>query len=179
MIYFIADCHFSQQRTLDKSRRPFNNVKEMDLTMLINWNRVVKPKDTVYILGDVGHMDILPLLNGKKILIKGNYEREKPELLNGHEEQYDEIYEYIHEIDIDYKGEKYHITMTHEPFRVKDKIISKNNLVVYGHVHKLCMVKKYGLCVSADAHNFTPLGLDDVIYYHDAILNYYDENVFY
>ena len=179
MLYFIADCHFSQQRTLEMSRRPFKNVKEMDLIMLMNWNSVVKPNDTVYILGDVGYMDILPLLNGKKILIKGNYERERHELLDGHEDQYEEIYDYIHEIDVKYKGKEYHISMAHEPSRVRDKVISETNLVCFGHIHKLCMVKRYGLCVSADAHNFTPLSLDDIIYYHDAILNYYDENVFF
>jgi hypothetical protein len=41
------------------------------------------------------------------------------------------------------------------------------------------MIKKYGLWVRADAHNFTPLSLEDVIYYHNAILNYYDDDVFY
>ena len=74
-VYFIADTHFGQERTLLLSRRPFSSVKEMDLIMCMNWNMTVKPEDTVYVLGDFGIMDILPLLNGKKILIKGNYER--------------------------------------------------------------------------------------------------------
>lgn len=178
-IYFIADTHFSQQRTLDKSKRPFANVKEMDLTMLLNWNKTVKPNDIVYMLGDIGIMDILPLLNGRKILVKGNYERNLPELLEGHEDQFEEIYEFTHEIDIEYEGKEYHITLAHEPQRVKDIKLDETNLSLFGHIHKLCMIKSYGICVSADAHNFTPLSLDDVMYYHNCILNYYDDNVFY
>lgn len=178
-IWFIADTHFGQERSLRNSKRPFNNVKEMDLIMLMNWNKVVKPEDTVYVLGDVGVMEILTLLNGKKILIKGNYERNLPELLEGHEDQYDEIYEFIHDIKVEHDGKEYNITMTHEPSRVKDRVLDENTIVLFGHIHKLCMVKPYGLCVSADAHNFTPIGLDDVLYYHNCILNYYDENVFY
>ena len=178
-VYFIADCHFNQERTLKLSKRPFNSVKEMDLVMMINWNNVVKPEDTVYILGDFGIMDILPLLNGKKILIKGNYERNLPELLEGHEEEFEEIHEFIHTININYNDNDYEITLTHEPSRVKDMKLSDNKIVLFGHIHKLCMIKPYGICVSADAHNFTPLSLEDVMYYHHCILNYYDENVFY
>lgn len=178
-VYFIADTHFGQKRTLEKSKRPFSSVKEMDLIMYMNWNMTVKPEDTVYVLGDFGIMDILPLLNGKKILIKGNYERCKPELLEGHEDQFEEIHEFIHETKVVHEGKEYSLTMTHEPSRVRDKILDDKTLVCYGHIHKLCMVKKYGLCVSADAHNFSPLSLEDVIYYHKAILNYYDDDVFY
>ena len=178
-VYFIADCHFGQEQSMLKSKRPFKNVNEMDMSMLMNWNRTVKEEDIVYILGDVGIMNVLPLLNGKKILIKGNYERNLPGLLEGHEDQFEEIYEFIHEIKICHEGKEYNVTLTHEPSRVKDRVLDENNVVLFGHIHKLCMIKPYGICVSADAHNFTPISFEDVLYYHNCILNYYDENVFY
>lgn len=178
-VYFIADCHFGQEKSMLKSKRPFKNVNEMDMRMLMNWNRTVKEEDIVYVLGDVGIMNVLPLLNGKKILIKGNYERNLPELLEGHEDQFEEIYEFIHEIKLCHEGKEYNVTLTHEPSRVKDRVLDETHIVLFGHIHKLCMIKKYGICVSADAHNFTPISLNDILYYHNCILNYYDDNVFY
>ena len=178
-IFASSDLHFGHDREFIWGPRGFKSSTEHDETVITNWNSVVGPEDTVYVLGDFGIMDILPLLNGKKILIKGNYERQKPELLEGHEDQFEEIHEFIHEIKVVHEGKEYSLTMTHEPSRVRDKILDDKTLVCYGHIHKLCMIKKYGLCVSADAHNFTPLSLEDVIYYHNAILNYYDDDVFY
>lgn len=178
-IYFTADTHFSQERTLNLSKRPFGNITEMDLTLLVNWNKKIKPTDTVYHLGDFGLMNIRPLLNGKIILIKGNYERNLPYLLEGYENFFDEIYEYIHKISYNYNDKIYNITMAHEPSRVKNIPISENDINIFGHIHKLCMIKPYGLCVSTDAHHFEPISLDDVLFYHNSILNFYNDDVFY
>lgn len=178
-IWFCADNHFGQERTLEKSKRPFDSVQEMDFVMLSNWNRVVKPGDTVYMLGDVGIMKILPLLNGDKILIKGNYERRVESLLKGFEHNFKEIYEEKHTITVNKDEKEYVINLVHEPKRVRDIPIDETHINLYGHVHKLCMIKSYGICVSVDAHHFTPIDLDTVLFYQHALLNYYDEDVFY
>ena len=39
--------------------------------------------------------------------------------------------------------------------------------------------KSYGINVSSDCHNFTPIDLDTVKYYHNGIMNYFDDDVFY
>lgn len=44
--------------------------------------------------------------------------------------------------------------------------------------NKLQMVRRYGLNVGTDCHNFKPISINDVMFYRNAILNYYDENVF-
>lgn len=178
-LWFTSDLHFSQQRTLDLSMRPFANVKEMDFIIMNNWNTLVKPEDTIFILGDFGVMKILPFLNGNKVLIKGNYERNLPGLLEGYENQFKEIYEEKHMIQVNKGGKEYIITMAHEPSRVKNIPIDDTHINLFGHVHKLCMVKPYGLNVGTDCHNYDPISLDRILIYHDAILNYYDEDVFY
>lgn len=178
-VWFTSDLHFGQQRTLDLSMRPFNNVKEMDFIMMNNWNALVKPDDTIFILGDFGIMKILPFLNGKKVLIKGNYERHVPQLLEGFEPQFKEIYEEKHMIQVNKNGKEYFITMAHEPSRVKNTPIDETHINLFGHVHKLCMIKPYGLNVGTDCHNYDPINLETVLTYHNAILNYYDEDVFY
>lgn len=73
-IFFTSDTHFSQERTLELSKRPFKNVEEMDNAIIDNWNSVVEPNDIVYHLGDFGNVEICKKLHGHIKLILGNYE---------------------------------------------------------------------------------------------------------
>ena len=175
-IFFTGDSHFNQERTLKMSKRPFKNVEEMNKVMISNWNNIVGKDDVVYHLGDFGDYRTREVLNGKIILIKGNYERSgyKDEFKK-YLDYFDEIYEFTHSINI---GD-YHINMTHEPSRLKDTPIDKTNINLFAHVHKLCMIKSYGINVGMDCHHFTPIDFDTVLFYHGGILNYYDNNVFY
>lgn len=52
--FFTSDTHFGEQRTLELSRRPFQNTAEMDKTIIDNWNKKVGKDDVVYHLGDFG-----------------------------------------------------------------------------------------------------------------------------
>lgn len=40
-------------------------------------------------------------------------------------------------------------------------------------------MKSFGLNVGTDCHNFTPIDIDTVKFYFNAIKNYYDSNVFF
>lgn len=83
--FLISDTHFGHTNTWQKFTlpdgsplRPFTSTEEMDETMVDNWNRVVRPKDTVYHLGDVviarRNLETVKRLNGRKILIRGNHD---------------------------------------------------------------------------------------------------------
>ena len=74
MIYFTSDTHFGHANIIKYCKRPFANVDEMNIALVAAWNAKVKPEDTVYHLGDVTfkRLDMVPLLNGTKILIRGN-----------------------------------------------------------------------------------------------------------
>jgi len=79
--WFTADTHFGHKNIMRLSNRPFGSIEEHDQTLIDNWNRVVGVHDTVYHLGDF-HFggvqegeQLLRQLNGKKILIKGNHDR--------------------------------------------------------------------------------------------------------
>ena len=54
-IWFTSDTHFSSERTLELSKRPFKSVEEMDKILIENWNSVVGQNDTVYHIGDFGN----------------------------------------------------------------------------------------------------------------------------
>lgn len=101
-LWFIADTHFGHANILNFKRKDgsllrseFSSAAEMDEFMVAQWNARVRPGDHVYHLGDVA-MDIklllviIPRLNGRKRLIRGNHDRAKTKyyLKAGFEEIY-------------------------------------------------------------------------------------------
>ena len=83
MIYFTSDTHFGHSNVIKFCKRPWSSVKAMDEGLIRRWNSVVRPKDTVYVLGDFAFTNskdreaILNRLNGIKILIQGNHDKGK------------------------------------------------------------------------------------------------------
>ena len=53
MIYFTADLHIGHDRDFIWKERGFSSIEEHNKEILKRWNKVVKPEDTVYILGDL------------------------------------------------------------------------------------------------------------------------------
>ncbi len=80
-LFFTSDHHFGHKNIIKYSERPFQNVDEMDETLINRWNEKIGPNDDVYHLGDVGLChpgrlrEILDRLNGNIYLIKGNHEK--------------------------------------------------------------------------------------------------------
>jgi calcineurin-like phosphoesterase family protein len=179
MIYFTSDCHFNAQRTIDISKRPFGSLEELNKTLILNWNKTVSKDDIVYILGDFGDLTYAKYLNGKKYFIKGNYER-----YHYSDKELKKYFDVVCPTDVmhiavEYNNKLYHLQMTHEPLNLNKEPMTEDRIGLFGHVHKLCMVKKYGINVGSDLHYFTPISMDTILFYHNAALNYYDENVFY
>lgn len=73
-VFFTSDTHFGSPRTLELSKRPFEDSNQMDNELINQYNKLVGSNDIVYHLGDFGLYENLRLLNGKIILIWGNYE---------------------------------------------------------------------------------------------------------
>lgn len=175
-IWFTSDTHFSHQRTLDLSKRPYNSVSEMNMDMVIKWNSLVGRDDTVYHLGDFGNYGFRKVLNGRIILLLGNYERKDIEDSIVTIEELEN--KYLFETVVDSKSLKQLIAdkkyeLVHEPTNAITDVFK-----LFGHIHKLQMVKRNGLNVGVDCHNFYPISLETVEFYRDAIENYYDEDVF-
>lgn len=175
--WFISDTHFSQQRTLDFSKRPFRNVKEMDLEIISNWNKNVSVNDDVYVLGDFGENDkYLDCLNFKTLhFVKGNYERDKvPDLVDSLKKRKNvKIYD---NDECKVKVGDFNCVLRHEP--ITDYKLKDDELVLYGHIHGRQLIKNKGLDVGVDCHNFTPVSEEDVAFYLNAIdKGYYDNQV--
>lgn len=182
-MFFTADTHFGSQRTLDLSRRPFGSVEEMDAFMIKKWNSVVQPGDVVFHLGDFGDFNVRKQLNGKMLLIQGNYEEEMPN---------EDIVKYLKDYDIYITGSdgvhanielthndcKY--MLTHRPIDcIRPDITDFSKYFsLFGHIHGRQFIKKFGIDVGVDCNHFRPITWDDVEFFQNAIVKgYYDENV--
>ena len=118
-----------------QSRARFNNdVNYMNEAMVIEWNSLVQPEDTVYILGDVAFLPadkavkIMKRLNGTKILIEGNHDRKT---LNDatFRSAFKEVHKYL---DINYDGTK--CVMFHYPIAEWDQM-HRGAVHFHGHLH--------------------------------------------
>lgn len=81
MTDFAIGCtHFGHANIIRLAHRPFESVAEMDEVLIENWNRKVKPDDTVYHLGDFSWYhpsktaEVLSKLNGHIVAIQGNHD---------------------------------------------------------------------------------------------------------
>lgn len=81
MYYFTADEHYWHRNILWMENRPWDNISEMNKGLISNNNKIVKPEDTVFHLGDFclsskkRSLEILEALTGKHILIKANHDK--------------------------------------------------------------------------------------------------------
>jgi calcineurin-like phosphoesterase family protein len=93
--FFTSDQHFSHHNILrheDAARRGqwgqrFRDVDTMNTYITDQWNKRIQPDDLVYVLGDMSFKqsvlaEILPQLNGRKILVCGNHDPYFKRLLN-------------------------------------------------------------------------------------------------
>ena len=85
--WFSSDYHWYHPAILRYCSRPYKTEREMREDIIAKHNEVVKPEDTIYILGDVGMLGrdklsklrpILAKMNGTKHLILGNHDEGKP-----------------------------------------------------------------------------------------------------
>jgi calcineurin-like phosphoesterase family protein len=159
----ISDPHFGHENIITYCDRPFSNAEEMDEILAFNWNSVVKPEDTVYMLGDwaFGHGSreilekILPTLNGTIIMIRGNHDNKPAEWYKklGVAEVHGGVF-WVY---------KPNVILSHEPYPTKNPVIN-----IHGHTHNLMHVGPSNIYinVSAEAINYTPVDLDELIKNH-------------
>lgn len=184
-IWFTSDTHFNAQRTLEFSRRPFDDIKEMDSQMIENWNNVVRDNDVVYHLGDFGDYDAINELNGKVVLLTGNYERK--DIITNFNDNFNNFKNHLlnkgfynvlnhNQLPIQYSNRI--ILCSHEPSKLPLEYDRDTDIHLFGHIHEKQMIKRRGINVGVDCHDFTPISLDTILFYDNALKNHYNEEVF-
>lgn len=156
--FFTSDTHFGDEGKVRRHLVPFKTVEEMNNELVRRWNNRVAPNDTVYHLGDFGDYEFVKKLNGRIILICGNYEeadfrkdfdkfRQKLLDLGFADVIKDGLY-----LDKEILGEK--VYLTHKPSNR-----AKDCKTIFGHVHTLSLVKSFGFNVCTTYHYFSPVGI--------------------
>lgn len=148
---------------------------EMNEALITNWNKVVKEKDIVYLLGDVGMGKKWELikcfydLNGEIHWIRGNHDK-KAVKSQDLQKRFAWIGDYkeikIDDPDADYRGNKYQkIVLFHYP------IASWNGMHHGGwHVHGHCHGTFFDpnnrqVDVGVDCWNYTPVSYEQLKVY--------------
>jgi calcineurin-like phosphoesterase family protein len=159
MIWFTADTHFGHANIIKYCNRPFPNVEVMNNTIKDNWNRVVRPQDTIYILGDVAMKisyyeirKILSTLNGQKYVILGDHDKQIWKCTDLIEEITP-----LKKITID----NISITLCHYCMRVWWKS-HFNSWHLFGHSHGYLDAIGKSHDVGVDNNNFTPISFDEL-----------------
>lgn len=173
--WFISDTHFGQQRTFELSRRPFKSLTEMDQTLINNWNKKVKSYDIVFHLGDFGEPEFIQYLNGIIYLISGGYDDryDSQQFINQIKKYKPNIRLIKQNYKIKIKDGEY-LKLIHIPEHGQD---DGEDFFCYAHVHYQ-KFKRNGVNVGVDCNNYCPIDLDTVLFFRDAVLKFYDNNVF-
>ena len=159
MIYFSGCHHFQHANIIIHCGRNFINVGQMNRYMIDVHNEIVKPEDTVYMLGDffwgrnsrsgnsVKLESILKQMNGHKHLILGNHDEFSP-------------FAYVRA-----GFESVHTSLMVEDFYlVHDPAVScidRRQKFLCSHVHDLFKKQKNVLNVGVDVWAYKPVSIDE------------------
>jgi calcineurin-like phosphoesterase family protein/2'-5' RNA ligase len=157
--YVCSDLHLDHANIIKYCKRPFRDLRQMNEVLVENWNRTVRPKDTVYFLGDMAYgrssrnADYwLERLNGKVIFIKGNHEGKNRTAM--HEK-----------LIIEHHGES--ILLIHDD---KDAPEDWNGWIIHGHHHNnkpeehpLINTSTKRMNVSVEFTDYKPILLDELL----------------
>ena len=189
-VFATSDLHLFHSNIIKYCNRPFRDYEEMNETIIQNWNKVVKPEDKVYVLGDFALVrgedheskvqklaNICARLNGMKILIYGNHDLFEPEeyILAG--------FTYVNRGYIETYEHNTLFVMSHYQMTTWNKS-HFGSMHLFGHEHwkqqwepkhsiyeeMHWSERKFNVCV--DANKFTPIDLREII----SILDKRDTN---
>ena len=157
MDYFISDTHFFHNRLLTFERRPFDNIKDHDETILCLLEQLHET-DTLYHLGDFAFSNLdnahtaaffkrWSKLKCRKILIKGNHDKRSNAYYEKYfDEGYDKNYYYSRRI-----------VLSHYPVPVTDGVLN-----VHGHLHGSIIDKPNYINANIHVQKYKLLTADDL-----------------
>lgn len=170
-IWFTSDMHYGHANIIKYANRPFKHVDEMDRTMIERWNQVVRPDDTVWVLGDVAFYkdtarttSLIARLPGKKHLVWGNHDKQlrkdaqfKAQFLSVNDMTETTVQ------DPDGYGGNQKIVLCHYALRTWNKS-HFGSWSLYGHSHGSLPDDPHSLSVDigVDCWDFMPVSYDQV-----------------
>ena len=166
MIYYTSDLHIGHENIMRLCKRPYDRIHQMNADIIYKWNQKVKPEDTVYILGDMFFKfqdiqyvkDVLKMLKGKKILIKGNHDHFLNQI--NRRDYFDKVCDYLK-----IKDNGRDVVLMHYPIEEWDGFF-RGSYHLNGHVHNSDnglrkIDRRYNAGV--DVNDFEPKTIDELI----------------
>ncbi len=191
MKYFTSDQHFGHSGVLRLGKgRPFSSIEEMENFFVANHNRVIRPKDQVYHLGDFAYKTskieaqrILKRLNGIHFLCLGNHDWTAREMIQ--EIGFKDVFE-NRWIILQGNNTSHKVMLSHYPYypsltyRIKCKlkgwhfderylhkriVDSQGNWLLHGHTHSDKQISHHlkSINVGVDANNWTPVSEKQIL----------------
>lgn len=170
-IFFTSDLHFGHDKKFIYGARGFDSIEEHDEAIIANWNKVVRPEDWVFCLGDlmlgdnVKGLRNLAHLNGSIHVVRGNHDTNTRMDLYWNCDVIQEISEGCF-----YHQGKYSFYLCHFPvlsaphtdYGPAHRII---NLCGHSHTTDRFADWDKGLIYHCelDAHNMTPVAYEDIL----------------
>lgn len=196
--WFTSDLHYGHRNVIPYCNRPYKDLDEMHPALIESWNSVVKEGDIVYVLGDFSLNkkycpEILPKLNGSKILVSGNHDAcfkflpkaDTKEAIEGAKRRYDKACEFYIQSGWESVHQELRLTLSngvdvllsHLPYAPKlEEKFDRRYLelrpkwaglpLLHGHLHGRYIKHKNMIDVGHDAHG-KPISEAEVI----ALLN--------
>lgn len=165
-IWFTSDTHYGHRNIIEYCGRPFSSIEEMDETLIERWNKVVKPGDVVYHLGDLmmgqnmrERLTVLRRrLKGTPFLIRGNHDRGAGVYLDaGFMGSFKEWKLYLG------NPEDGPIHLRHHPPARPTSDFGQYRMMLCGHIHEKWKQKGKLVNVGVDQWDFTPVHLDTLL----------------
>lgn len=167
--YLISDIHFSHKNIILYSQRPYSSIREMNESIINNWNAIVKSTDEVWHLGDFAFCTypefkaILKQLNGNIHCLLGNHDK----LISNNQDDLLKsglIKSIGHYKELKYNGEMF--VLFHYPIKSWNKK-HYGSIHCFGHVHNKLPGEGLSLDVGIDSDVITseyrPVSLDEII----------------
>jgi len=179
--FLYSDPHYGHENIIKYCNRPFANAAEMDKELIKRYNSRVSDSDTVIWLGDCGFnkdkekiRELLAKLRGKKILIRGNHDKNPGWMQSVG-------FDFVMESCTILIGKKY-VNLCHFPYKLttKEKIIhwfkgikdrfnhrrfkDEGRWLIHGHVHNNMPKrtnKSINVCV--DVWDYYPVPMKEIV----------------
>lgn len=171
--FVISDLHLGDLGIIKFENRPFISCEEYESTLISNWNSVVSNEDEVFILGDTSEYtqdktkEIITQLNGRKILILGNHDRDR-----NSQWWLDVGFNAVSEYPIILPD--IHIVLSHEPPAYYNN--ATHYFYIYGHVHSCELypdVTHNSACACVERIAYQPIEIKTLIQRAKELTNKY------
>lgn len=168
-LFFTSDLHLGHRNAINHTNRPFEDIEEMNETLIRNINRTVGPNDTLYILGDCSYRigrdktaELLRQIHCRDLhLVKGNHDKDLSDC-----GIFTEIADYK-----ELKGpDNRWLILFHYPITDWNGV-RHGSLHLHGHIHSVgsdynlenFANQNWKYDVGVDANGFRPVSLDEIV----------------